>query len=249
MRGDERDATRQWRKHRIPRRSRGSAAADGNRSRKEADTVRNVIRHTIQTAGYLALHNGGDTAIDVDRRAVARRRGEARAKRWLTSDRIGTQTVLQPWRWMPRPTVEYAANVVTHASRTWRRRRNGDHNDLGAAGTARCATIARMDATACGAYRENLEFYQGRQWPTRARRRDRRLTFNYAQDGRREDGVVHDDGASLRRRSGGRVGRGAASGRGGRSACCATCTRRTASTSSTSTTRSTARCSATRRTR
>lgn len=30
------------------------------------------------------------------------------------------------------------------------------------------------------AYRENLEFYNGVQWPTSARHRERRLTFNYA---------------------------------------------------------------------
>ena len=41
-------------------------------------------------------------------------------------------------------------------------------------------TIARMDAGRLRAYRENLEFYQGRQWLDPARRRDRRLTLNYA---------------------------------------------------------------------
>src|SRR6266542_5698189 len=40
--------------------------------------------------------------------------------------------------------------------------------------------LARMDAGRLRAYRENLEFYQGRQWADPARRRDRRLTFNYA---------------------------------------------------------------------
>jgi hypothetical protein len=40
--------------------------------------------------------------------------------------------------------------------------------------------IARMDAGRLRAYRENLEFYQGRQWLDPARRRDRRLTLNYA---------------------------------------------------------------------
>ena len=29
-------------------------------------------------------------------------------------------------------------------------------------------------------YRDNLDFYEGRQWPGRARRGERRLTFNYA---------------------------------------------------------------------
>ncbi|MDP2726496.1 MAG: portal protein, partial [Dehalococcoidia bacterium] len=29
-------------------------------------------------------------------------------------------------------------------------------------------------------YRENLEFYNGQQWPTSPRHRERRLTFNYA---------------------------------------------------------------------
>ena len=40
--------------------------------------------------------------------------------------------------------------------------------------------IARMDAGRLRAYRENLEFYQGRQWLDPVRRRDRRLTLNYA---------------------------------------------------------------------
>src|SRR5512145_1200127 len=40
--------------------------------------------------------------------------------------------------------------------------------------------IARMDATRLRAYRENLEFYRGRQWTDTLRRRERRLTFNYA---------------------------------------------------------------------
>ncbi len=40
--------------------------------------------------------------------------------------------------------------------------------------------IARMDADRLRRYREYLDFYQGRQWETPARRRERRLTFNYA---------------------------------------------------------------------
>ena len=40
-------------------------------------------------------------------------------------------------------------------------------------------TIARMDAARLRAYRENLEFYQGRQWAEPARRRERRMTLNY----------------------------------------------------------------------
>ena len=40
--------------------------------------------------------------------------------------------------------------------------------------------LARMDASRLRAYRENLEFYQGRQWIDPVRRRDRRLTLNYA---------------------------------------------------------------------
>ena len=39
--------------------------------------------------------------------------------------------------------------------------------------------IARMDAGRLRAYRENLEFYQGRQWADSPRRRERRLTLNY----------------------------------------------------------------------
>src|SRR2546425_12054024 len=37
-----------------------------------------------------------------------------------------------------------------------------------------------MDAGRLRAYRENLEFYQGRQWADPTRRRERRLTLNYA---------------------------------------------------------------------
>jgi hypothetical protein len=40
--------------------------------------------------------------------------------------------------------------------------------------------IARMDADRLRAYRENLDFYHGRQWLEPRLRRERRLTFNYA---------------------------------------------------------------------
>ena len=40
--------------------------------------------------------------------------------------------------------------------------------------------VARMDQPRMAAYRQNLEFYNGRQWPARPRRRERQLTFNYA---------------------------------------------------------------------
>ena len=40
--------------------------------------------------------------------------------------------------------------------------------------------IARLDPARLRAYRENLEFYHGGQWPEPRRRRERRLTFNYA---------------------------------------------------------------------
>ena len=40
--------------------------------------------------------------------------------------------------------------------------------------------LARVDAGRLRAYRENLEFYQGRQWLGPQRRRERRLTLNYA---------------------------------------------------------------------
>jgi len=39
--------------------------------------------------------------------------------------------------------------------------------------------IARMDSARLRAYRENLDFYNGLQWPGGGRRRERRLTFNY----------------------------------------------------------------------
>jgi len=40
--------------------------------------------------------------------------------------------------------------------------------------------IARTDGPRLRAYAENLAFYQGEQWPGPPRRRQRRLTFNYA---------------------------------------------------------------------
>jgi hypothetical protein len=40
--------------------------------------------------------------------------------------------------------------------------------------------IARMDGDRLRRYRANLDFYHGRQWMGAARRRERRLTFNYA---------------------------------------------------------------------
>lgn len=40
--------------------------------------------------------------------------------------------------------------------------------------------IARMDSERLRAYRQNLDFYNGLQWPGRARRGERRLTVNYA---------------------------------------------------------------------
>jgi hypothetical protein len=40
--------------------------------------------------------------------------------------------------------------------------------------------IARMDSARLRAYRENLAFYRGQQWAGPARRRERRLVFNYA---------------------------------------------------------------------
>jgi hypothetical protein len=40
--------------------------------------------------------------------------------------------------------------------------------------------LARMDGSRLRRYRESLAFYQGQQWPGSARRRERRLVFNYA---------------------------------------------------------------------
>ncbi len=42
------------------------------------------------------------------------------------------------------------------------------------------AQLRRMDEDRLRRYRENLDFYQGRQWLGRARRGERRLTLNYA---------------------------------------------------------------------
>jgi len=49
-----------------------------------------------------------------------------------------------------------------------------------ASGAPIAQEIARMDVGRLRAYRENLEFYQGRQWLDPLRRRERRLTLNYA---------------------------------------------------------------------
>ena len=46
--------------------------------------------------------------------------------------------------------------------------------------TALVEHLARLDGARMRAYRENLAFYQGQQWPGTPRRRDRRLVFNYA---------------------------------------------------------------------
>jgi hypothetical protein len=40
--------------------------------------------------------------------------------------------------------------------------------------------LPRLDSARLRAYRENLAFYQGEQWPGSPRRRERRLVFNYA---------------------------------------------------------------------
>jgi hypothetical protein len=40
--------------------------------------------------------------------------------------------------------------------------------------------LPRLDAARLRAYRENLAFYQGQQWPGGTRKRERRLVFNYA---------------------------------------------------------------------
>lgn len=40
--------------------------------------------------------------------------------------------------------------------------------------------LARRDLSRHRAYQENLDFYEGSQWLGNARRRERRLTFNYS---------------------------------------------------------------------
>lgn len=40
--------------------------------------------------------------------------------------------------------------------------------------------LRRLDEDRLRRYRDNLDFYEGRHWPGRARRGERRLTFNYA---------------------------------------------------------------------
>jgi len=117
-----------------------------------------------------------------------------------------------------------------------------------AAQTPLAQQITRMDTGRLRAYRENLEFYQGRQWADPTRRRERRLTLNYAKAVIEKTASYTMSGLSflVTRRTGPprRLrGRGGLSGRSGKSR------RPTTSSSSSSTTRSTARCSATRRTR
>ncbi|HLF77031.1 MAG TPA: phage portal protein [Dehalococcoidia bacterium] len=41
-------------------------------------------------------------------------------------------------------------------------------------------SLSRLDGTRLRSYRENLAFYEGQQWAGQARRRERRLVFNYA---------------------------------------------------------------------
>jgi hypothetical protein len=50
----------------------------------------------------------------------------------------------------------------------------------GAAPSSLPEQLARMDSARLRAYQENLEFYRGAQWREPLRRRERRLTFNYA---------------------------------------------------------------------
>src|SRR4030042_634985 len=47
-------------------------------------------------------------------------------------------------------------------------------------GTTLPQQLQRMDMERLRAYADNLAFYQGQQWPGVQRRRERRLTFNYA---------------------------------------------------------------------
>jgi phage gp37-like protein len=46
--------------------------------------------------------------------------------------------------------------------------------------TALVDQLPRLDGARLRAYRDNLAFYQGQQWPGNQRRRERRLVFNYA---------------------------------------------------------------------
>src|SRR5688572_26390039 len=48
------------------------------------------------------------------------------------------------------------------------------------AGTPIPEQLGRLDSPRLRAYRENLAFYRGQQWAGQARRRERRLVFNYA---------------------------------------------------------------------
>ena len=53
-------------------------------------------------------------------------------------------------------------------------------SDLRPQGQSLPQQIARLDAGRLRGYAELLAFYQGEQWPAATRRRERRLTFNYA---------------------------------------------------------------------
>jgi SPP1 Gp6-like portal protein len=52
--------------------------------------------------------------------------------------------------------------------------------NLQAASESLLLELGRLDGPRLRAYRDNLAFYRGQQWPGRTRRRERRLTFNYA---------------------------------------------------------------------
>src|SRR4051812_32154476 len=56
----------------------------------------------------------------------------------------------------------------------------GGTTKLAGAETPLPQQIARLDSERIRSYRENLDFYHGEQWLEGRRRRDRRLTLNYA---------------------------------------------------------------------
>ena len=58
--------------------------------------------------------------------------------------------------------------------------RQAHHSTANARTVAFPQQLLRMDLARLKAYRDNLDFYEGNQWPEPQRRRERRLIFNYA---------------------------------------------------------------------
>ena len=78
-------------------------------------------------------------------------------------------------------TADLAGTLVNrnHISRRWRWR-NGDDDDAASCANAACAADHADGHGAAARLPGEPRFYQGRQWADPTRRRERRLTLNYA---------------------------------------------------------------------